>query len=253
MQALGIDVGAAVIKAAVIDTSMGELKSERYRTPAPEENTPAKLMTKVHEIVKYFDWKERIGVAIPSVVLNGVVEDHLHLHESWRDADAEHLLEELTDCPVSVLNDADAAGIAELTFGAGRNAEGLVLILTIGTGIGSSIFYNGVLVPNAELGRIEVNGVPATRLASRTVRKEEGLKKRTWARRVQMVLQAYEAILNPELIILGGWISKKAHKIMPLLDIATEIRPAELLNEAGIVGAAMYSMQKNPASFQGVD
>lgn len=244
MEILGIDVGAVVIKAAIVDVDSGKLVSDRYRTPSPEQNNPAKLMTKIHEIVKFYNWDGQIGIALPTVVVNGVIVDPLHISPSWQDADAEHLFEELTDCSVSILNDADAAGIAEMTFGSAKDYNGLVIILTIGTGIGSSIFNDGVLIPNAELGRVEINGIPADRSASRTVRKEEGLKKRTWARRIQSVLKTYENMFYPELFVLGGWISKKAHKILPYIDINTPIIPAQLLNEAGIVGAACYAARK---------
>lgn len=244
MNVLAIDIGAYVIKGAIVNAEAGELVSDRYRTPAPEDNSPHRLMSKIHEIVRFFKWKGPLGVAIPSVVSEGTVVEPVHLNESWMDARAETLLEELTDCPVSILNDADAAGIAEMTFGAGRDYNGLVIILTIGTGIGSSIFFNGMLIPNSELGKLEIRGVPASHSASRKARKEEGLKKKMWARRVQTVLEAYEAMFHPELFILGGWISKKTVKILPYIDTHTPVVGAELLNEAGLVGAACFAQRE---------
>jgi polyphosphate glucokinase len=245
MHVLGIDIGAEVIKGGVVDTLSGNIISDRYRTPTPSDSSPHTLMAKVFEVAKFFTWTGPIGVCLPSVVENGIVTDSIHLHDSWLDGDAETLFEEITDCPVSVLNDADAAGLAEMQFGAGREQNGLVVVLTIGTGIGSALFYNGVLIPNSELGRIEIQGQEAGQAASRKVRREEGMKKQMWARRVQSVLNTYERIFYPELFILGGWVSKKMDKLEPYVNIRTRMVAAELLNEAGVVGAALWARSKD--------
>jgi polyphosphate glucokinase len=245
MNILGIDIGSEVIKGGVVNTLTGAIISDRYRTPTPADSSPHMLMAKVHEVVKFFQWKHAVGVCLPAVVENGIVTDPIHLNESWLDGDAETLFEEITDCPVAVLNDADAAGVAEMEFGAGRERNGLVLVLTVGTGIGSALFYNGVLIPNSELGRIEIQGQEAGSIASRKVKKEADLKKQEWARRLQSVLNTYERIFFPELFILGGWISKRLDKVAPFINIRTAMVPAMLLNEAGVVGAALWAKKRN--------
>ncbi|MCA1801017.1 MAG: ROK family protein [Rhodothermaceae bacterium] len=239
MEILGIDIGGSGIKASLVDTSTGSLLSERYRIPTPEDTSPHKILARVHEVVKHYSWSGPIGITLPEPVRNGVVLSTYNIDSSWLDADASTLFEEITDCPVTVVNDADAAGIAEIRFGEGRNHKGLVIVLTVGTGIGSALFMNGVLVPNTELGHIEINGISARVRASEKTRVEEGLKRSKWAKRLELVLSSYEKLFHPDLFIISGGLSNKADKTFPYIDIKTPLVPARFLNNAGIVGAAL--------------
>ncbi|TVQ12910.1 MAG: ROK family protein [Balneolaceae bacterium] len=239
MVILGIDIGGTGIKASLVETSTGNLISDRYRIPAPDDTSPHKILARIHEVVKHFNWSGPIGVALPEPVRNGVVMSTYNIDPSWLDADASTLFEEITGCPVTVVNDADAAGIAEIRFGEGRNHDGLVFVLTIGTGIGSALFMNGVLVPNTELGHIEINGISAHVRASERTRIEEGLKRSKWVKRLELVLTTYEKLFHPDLFIISGSLSKKADKTFPYINIKTPLVPARFLNNAGIVGAAL--------------
>jgi polyphosphate glucokinase len=163
------------------------------------------------------------------------------MDKGWVDADADHLFTEITGCKVSVINDTDATGLAEMKFGVGKEQRGTVLVLTVGTGIGSSLFIDGTLVPNTELGQIEIKGISVEERASNRVRKEEGIRKKTWGKRLQLVLEHYESLFHPDLFILGGQLSKKADKTFPYIKIKTKFKAASLLNNASIVGAAYYA------------
>jgi polyphosphate glucokinase len=244
MERLGVDIGGSGIKGAPVDVERGELVAARYRLRTPQPSTPEAVGDTVLEVVKHFGWKGPVGCTFPAVVKKGVVYSAANVDRSWIGVNGSKLLGEKTGCPVLLINDADAAAVAEMEFGAGRNRQGVVFLLTFGTGIGTAIFVDGVLVPNTELGHIEVRlegraSVEAEEYASDRIRKEEKLKWRKWAARVSEYLCYLEDLFSPDLFIVGGGISKKYHKFLPLLDTRTEVVPAELLNEAGIVGAAL--------------
>lgn len=244
MLILGIDIGSSNIGAAIVDTSTGSIVGERYRIEIESELSPHRIMAQVHEILTHFQWKGPVGCAFPAPIVNGVIIDSLYLNPSWDNVDLEQLLYEICDQPVTVVNDADAAGIAEMRFGAGKQEHGVVVVLTIGTGIGSAIFVNHHLLPNTELGRIEIRGISARERASERVKKEEGLKRSTWAKRIELVLGAFEKIFYPDLFIFAGGMSKKIEKISEFMDIKTPYVPAKLLNNAGIIGAALYTHER---------
>ncbi|MBA3873700.1 MAG: polyphosphate--glucose phosphotransferase [Chloroflexota bacterium] len=240
MQILGIDIGGSGIKGAPVDIDTGELVAERYRIPTPEPSVPDAVADVVKEIVKNFNWKGPIGCTFPAIVRRNVVESAANVDQGWIGVDGQKLIQKKTKCPTLFINDADAAGIAEMQFGAGRGNEGVVIMLTLGTGIGSAIFYKGVLLPNTELGHIEIRGKDAELRASDRIRQEKELDWDDWGARVNEYVQRVEYLFSPDLFIIGGGVSKKADKFLPLIHPAhAQIVPAQLLNDAGIVGAAM--------------
>lgn len=240
MKVLGIDIGSRGLRGSVVDTAEGTILSDRVSTPPLEETTPHKILARIHQVVnKEFRWKGPVGCAFPAPVNRGIVLSSRGIHESWVDANAEQLFSEITDNPVSVVNDTDATGLAEVHFGAGRRQEGLTIILTVGTGIGSSLFMNGQMIPNTELGRMEIDGMTVEQRVSNQVRREEGISKESWANRLQPVLEHFEKIFHPDLFILGGQLSRRSKKVFPFIKIMTPFKAAALLNDAGIVGAAM--------------
>jgi len=243
--ALGIDVGGTGIKGALVSLETGQLLTERYRIPTPSGGLPVGVSKTVGEIAKHFDWTGPLGVGLPAAVRPcGTVLTAANIDNEWIGANAIDLFSAASGCSrVAVLNDADAAGEAEMIFGAGRGRSGLTVMCTLGTGIGTALFIDGKLVPNTELGHIMLpNGVEGEKYASDSVRKNEDLKYKQWARRVSEYLNQLEALLWPDLIIIGGGVSKKSEKWMPYLDVKTEVVPAQMLNEAGIVGAASYML-----------
>jgi polyphosphate glucokinase len=239
MTVLGIDIGGSGIKGAPVDVEEGSLTDERYRLETPKPATPEAVVAVLGEVADHWKKGEAIGVTFPGVVRNGVIGTAANLDPSWIGVDAAALFTEHTGRRVVVLNDADAAGVAEVAFGAGRNVRGVVLLLTFGTGIGSALFHDGRLVPNTELGHLELNGADAELHASDRIREEKGLSWPDWAERVQDYLQVVERLLVPDLIVLGGGVSKKADRFLPHVKIGTPVVPAVLQNNAGIVGAAM--------------
>jgi polyphosphate glucokinase len=239
---LGIDIGGTGIKAAPVDTATGELLAERQKIPTPHPSTPDAVVEVVTQLVRAFDWTGPAGVTFPGVVVGGVIQTAANVDHSWIGVDAVKAFEAGTKLAVTVLNDADAAGVAEMRFGAGQGVGGTVLLLTFGTGIGSALFTDGVLVPNTEFGHIEIRGKDAERRASELAREEHDLTWGAWAGRVDEYLSHVEALLSPALIIIGGGVSRKAQKFVPLLTgLRAKIVPAALENDAGIVGAAMAS------------
>lgn len=245
MEVLGIDIGSYGIKGCIVDTEKGEIISERKSTPPLEDTTPHKVLAQMHQIVnREFEWDGPVGCAFPAPVNKGIVLSANRIDDSWIDADAEQLFSEITDNEVSIINDTDATGLAEMHFGAGQNQEGLTIVLTVGTGIGSSLFMDEQLVPNTELGFMEVRGITVEERASNKSRKEEGIRKKTWARRLQLVLEHFEKIFHPNLFILGGQLSRKANKTFPYIKINTTFKPAVFENDASIVGAAMIAGDK---------
>ena len=239
MDVLGIDIGGSGIKGAPVDSETGELTAPRHRIPTPIPATPDAVAEVVGRVAKHFDWQGPIGCTFPSVVHHGVVYTAANVDQSWIGANATALFERSTNRLVRVLNDADAAGIAEMRLGAGRNRDGVVMMLTFGTGIGSAIFVEGHLLPNTELGHLPMNGVDAEHLAAARVRKDENLSWKKWAQRVNDYLQYLEFFFSPDLFIIGGGVSKKYDRYFRHLDTRADIVPAQLLNEAGIIGAAM--------------
>ena len=236
---LGIDIGGTGIKAAPVDVAAGRPVADRVKLPTPRPATPDAVRPVVRQLVDQFAWQGPIGITFPGVVSAGMIRTAANLDPGWIGVNGPAFLGEAAGQPVTVLNDADAAGIAEMRFGAGQGQQGTVLLLTLGTGIGSALFYNGVLIPNTEFGHIEIGGKDAEARASERVREEQDLSWGKWAGRVDTYLDKMEALLSPDLIIIGGGISKKASKFLPRLTLKARVVPAVLLNDAGIVGAAM--------------
>jgi polyphosphate glucokinase len=243
MNILGLDVGGSGIKGAVVDPQSGTLVTERYRLDTPYPATPEMMIDTIAQIVAHFDWKGPVGCGFPAVVKDGLVQTASNISPYWVGVSVKERLEQATGCPVWVLNDADAAGLAEVRFGAGLNQPGIVLVVTMGTGIGTALFIDGNLVPNTELGHIELDGKDAEKYASDGVRKKKDLKWKHWAKRVDTYLHSMEQLLWPDLFIIGGGVSKKSHKFLPRLTLRTRVVPASLLNDAGIVGAALATYQ----------
>ncbi|MEV7418542.1 polyphosphate--glucose phosphotransferase [Streptomyces sp. NPDC089919] len=241
MQIFGVDIGGSGIKGAPVDLERGDLAHERHKVLTPHPATPEGVADCVAEVVSAFDWSGPVGVTFPGVVTDGITRTAANVDKGWVDLDARTLLSgRLGGLPVTVLNDADAAGVAEMTFGAGRGRTGTVILLTLGTGIGSAVFTDGRLLANTELGHLELRGHDAETKASTRAKEEEDLSWEHWAKRVRRYLAHVEMLFSPELFIIGGGVSRKAEKFLPLLDgIRADIVPAQLQNNAGIVGAAM--------------
>jgi polyphosphate glucokinase len=240
MHALGIDIGGTGIKAAPVDVATGKLLADRQKIATPRPALPDAIADVVKQLVTSFKWSGPVGVTFPGVVIDGVIRTAANLDPAWIGVDAAALFGKAAGDPVRVLNDADAAGIAEMTFGAGVGEEGTVLMLTFGTGIGSALFTKGILVPNTEFGHVEIHGEDAETRASEHAKELHDLSWGKWAGRVDEYLQHVEAVLAPDLIIVGGGVSKQSEKWVPrLTGISARIVPAALLNDAGIVGAAM--------------
>ncbi|MET0493506.1 MAG: polyphosphate--glucose phosphotransferase [Actinoplanes sp.] len=242
MAILGIDIGGSGVKGAPVDTVRGELLSERYRVPTPQPSDVSSVVEAVAEVAAQFEGYDRVGVTFPGVVVDGVTRTAANVDKSWLDAPAAQLFADRLGVPVSVLNDADAAGVAEVAFG-GHDQSGLLMMLTFGTGIGSALFLNGTLIPNTEFGHLELDGKDAEVRASDRAREAEDMSWEKWAGRVETYLKHVEALLSPRLFIIGGGVSKKADKFFPLIDIRTPLVPATLLNNAGIIGAAVLAGQ----------
>jgi polyphosphate glucokinase len=238
-QVLGIDVGGSGIKGAVVDVASGRLVSGRYRLATPGPATPKAMARVVARIVRHFEWSGPVGCGMPGPIKEGRVMALANLDKSWIGVKAPELYSSECKCPVTVLNDADAAGLAEMRFGAGKGRTGVVLMLTLGTGIGSAVFVDGRLMPNTELGQIELNGKIAEQRASARARKEKGLTWEKWGKRLNQYLHAVEELVWPDLIILGGGVSKKADKFFPFIKTRAELVAALMYNQAGIVGAAL--------------
>ncbi|MGJ7419402.1 polyphosphate--glucose phosphotransferase [Streptomyces cinereoruber] len=247
MNVFGVDIGGSGIKGAPVDLERGALAEERHKVLTPQPATPDGVAGCVAEVVAHFGWTGPVGVTFPGVVTGSTIRTAANVDKSWIDVDAGALIgERIGGLPVTVLNDADAAGIAEMTFGAGRGRKGTVIVLTLGTGIGSALFVDGRLVPNTELGHLELKGHDAEKRASTKAKEDEDLSWEHWAtKRVQKYLAHVEMLFSPELFIIGGGVSRKADKFLPLIEgIRAEIVPAELENNAGIVGAAMAAAER---------
>lgn len=240
----GIDVGGSGVKGGTVDLSTGELIGERIKLLTPRPATPDAIAETVAKIVDQASWDGSVGITLPSVVIGGIAHSAANIDESWIGTDARATFSAaLGGRTVSVLNDADAAGLAEDKYGAGKDVDGVVMLVTLGTGIGSAILNRGVLLPNTEFGHLEVEGKEAEHRAASSVKDKQDLSYAEWAVEVSNVLGRFEALVWPDLFVAGGGISRKAHKWIPLLTNRTPVVPATLQNTAGIVGAAMAAEQ----------
>lgn len=243
MEILGIDIGGSGIKGTLVDTKKGAFAVERHRIETPQPSTPAAVAKTVAALAKHYDYQGPIGCTFPAVILHGVAMSAANVDKSWIGTHAEELFNKATGCPVHVLNDADAAGVAEMTHGAGRGRNGVVIMLTLGTGIGSAIFTNGILVPNTEFGHVEMDGKEAEHYAASSIRESEDLSWKKWGKRLNKYLNYMEMLFTPDLFILGGGVSKRSEKYMEHIDVRADVVPAQLRNDAGIIGAAMAASQ----------
>ncbi|MBL0886240.1 polyphosphate--glucose phosphotransferase [Myceligenerans indicum] len=248
--AFGIDVGGSGIKGAPVDLKIGEFAEERTRIPTPEPSTPDAVAEVLRELVESYDLPHDapVGVAFPAPIHHGVVRSIANLDESWTGVDLPALVHRVTGRHTVAVNDADAAGVAELRFGAAREAEGVVLVSTLGTGIGSALFVDGVLLPNTELGHLEIDGHDAEKRAAESARDREDLSWDEWAERLQRYFGAVEDLLSPDLIVIGGGVSKKHEKFLPKLHLRAPVVAAQLRNAAGIVGAAALAAEGSAAA-----
>lgn len=238
----GIDFGGSGIKGAPVDVETGELTGSRVRIDTPQPATPDAVAAVFAELLGRFPASTgAVGVTVPGVVRHGVVHSAANIDPAWIGTDADALFTEATGRDVHVVNDADAAGLAEVRYGAAKGHRGLVIVTTLGTGIGSAIVYRGTLVPNSELGHLEIDGHDAESRAAASVRKAESLSWEAWATRLTRYYRTLETLFSPDLFVVGGGVSKNAAEFLPLIDIETPIVPAKLRNEAGIVGAALYA------------
>ncbi len=237
---LGIDIGGTGMKGGIVDVDAGKLLTERKKFLTPHPATPEAVIEVVKDLIEYFDWKEgKIGVGFPAIIKNGKSMSASNVDQKWLDYPIYDLFEKTLNRKVVIHNDADVAGIAEVYHGAGKGKTGVILMLTIGTGIGSALFVDGKLVPNTELGHLKFKDKVAEKYASNKYREDNNLSWKEWGRSLKKVLQHIEFVINPDLIILGGGVSKKFEKYKEYLDIPTPIVPALLKNEAGVIGAAI--------------
>lgn len=245
-QAFGIDIGGTGIKGAIVDTSTGQLVTPRKRILTPQPATPDAVAQIVGNLLAEAQWQGVVGATFPAVIKHGVAKSAANVDPSWIGTDVDACFTKAAGgaSEVIVLNDADAAGIAEARFGAAQGVSGVVILLTFGTGIGSALLIDGTLVPNTELGHLELDGHDAERRAAASVRDAENMSYKKWAKRVNEYLRHVERLFSPDLFVLGGGVSKDADRWVPLLDLSTPVKPAELLNDAGIVGAAMAAVER---------
>ncbi|HEY3873272.1 MAG TPA: ROK family protein [Actinocrinis sp.] len=249
MEALGIDIGGSGVKGNPVDLDNGRPTADRFRLDTPQPSTPAAVAQTVRKVVQHFNWTGSVGITFPGVVFRGTIRTAANMDHNWIGVDAVKLFGEALagqvgdGAPVVVLNDADAAGLAEMAYGAGRGRSGVTVMLTFGTGIGSALFIDGKLVPNTEFGHLQIRGKDAEKRASARARTEKQLSWKKWAVRVEEYLETVEALLSPDLVILGGGVTNHPDRFVPLLHVPdTEVVPADLANEAGIVGAAMATV-----------
>lgn len=247
MEILGIDVGGSGIKGAIVNTRKGELVTERYRIPTPKPATPAAVIETIEAVINKFDWHGPVGCGFPAAVKNEIVKTASNIDNSWIGVNASARIEEKTGCPAHLVNDVDAAGFAEAEFGAGKDCCGTIFMAAFGTGIGTAVFHNQQLVPNTELGHIPLRGMAAEDYAANSIREKEGLNWEEWGGRVNEYLQLIEALFWPDLIIIGGGVSKNFDEFESYIKIESKIVPAESRNNAGIIGAALAvnSLQRN--------
>jgi polyphosphate glucokinase len=246
MEVLGIDIGGSGIKGALVDVTTGQLTTDRLRVPTPQPATPQAVLEVIYDITRQLNWQGLIGCGYPGVVKDGVTHTASNMDNAWIGYPLKHTLESMSDCRVQAVNDADAAGIAEMYFGAGRGQGGLVMMITLGTGIGTAAFINGTLIPNLELGHIEIRGEDAELRAAEAAREREDLGWKKWAKRVDYYLHRLSLLLWPDLFIIGGGVSKDWEKFAPHFEkVTVPIVPAQLRNNAGIIGAAMAAVYEH--------
>ncbi len=236
---LGIDIGGSGIKGILVDVDRGVPTTDRCRIPTPQPSLPDAVADVVAQISRHFTWQGPIGCTFPAVVKDGITYTAANVDDAWVGVNAQALFEQKTGQPVLLLNDGDAAGMAEMEFGAGQGQRGVVIMLAFGTGIGTAIFTNGQLVPNTEFGHLEIRGKDAEHRASAKVREDRDLSWKKWTERVNEYLNRMEALFWPDLFIIGGGVSKDAEKFMPLLQTRAKIVPAQMRNHAGMIGAAI--------------
>ncbi|WP_281542564.1 polyphosphate--glucose phosphotransferase [Maribacter aestuarii] len=247
MEILGIDVGGSGIKGAIVDVETGEMLTERHRISTPESRNPEDMANVVAEIVKHFNYKGKVGCGFPTVIKKGICKSPGNLDPSWLGVNIEKLFEDKTGLDFTVINDADAAGYATMTYGIGQGKKGLVVMITIGTGLGSGAFFDGRLIPNFELGQIPYKKYKKIELwAAGSAMEREGLSYKKWGKRFNKFLKYVDLIIAPDLIILGGGASKDFDEFKDCITIETPVIPAELRNQAGIIGAAAAAMHKAP-------
>lgn len=244
MEVLGIDVGGSGMKGALVNMETGEMVTERFRIPTPESRTPKAMAEVIKEIVDHFDYTGPVGCGFPTVIKQGICKSYGNLHKSWQGVHVEHLFEKATGLDVTVINDADAAGYAVMNFGSGKGETGFVIIITIGTGLGSGAFLNGKLLPNFELGQIPYKKYDKIEdWTAASAKEREGLSYKKWGKRFNKFLEYVELIVSPDLIILGGGASKDFDEFKSKIKIETPVIPAELQNDAGIIGAATAGLR----------
>ena len=241
MQVLGMDIGGSGIKGAPVELPSGEIMAEHLHLPTPQPATLGAVTAAIKKMILHFQFSGPVGAGFPGVMRQGVVETAVNLSPSWVGKNAEKLFKQATRLPFTVINDADAAGLAEIHHGAGRKQKGTVVMITLGTGIGSAIFIGRVLVPNTEFGHLTLRGKDAERMASAKAREVNDWSWKKWSKRVREYLQLIDRLINPDLIIVGGGVSQRAEKWLPRASkgVKAKVVPAKLHNEAGIVGAAM--------------
>jgi len=247
--AIGVDVGGSGIKAAAVDLDTGEIIGLRHRVPTPQPSTPAAVVASIARMIKKIvtevklDASVPVGVGFPTIVIDGITRSAANVDASWKDFDADTAMERVLGRPVHLVNDADAAGVAEMRFGAGMGERGTVFLITLGTGTGSALFWNGTLVPNLELGHMEIRGRDAERRSAAAARLRRGISWKAWASDLDEHLLAIEKLFSPRMFIIGGGVSKRADLFIPRLTVKAQVVPAKLRNDAGIVGAAMASAE----------
>jgi polyphosphate glucokinase len=242
----GVDIGGSGIKGAPVDLAEGQFANDRRRIPTPQPSTPAAIADVVDDIVRGFGreaGRRPVGVTFPAVIQHGIARSAANVDRSWIGTDVDALLTERLNRRVHVVNDADAAGVAEARYGAAKGVDGVVLVATLGTGIGSALLMDGQLVPNTELGHLEIDGYDAETRAADSAREREDLGWKAWAARLQVYFSTVEKLFSPDLIVVGGGVSKKSQKFLPLLTLRSPIIPAGLRNEAGIIGAAILAAE----------
>lgn len=246
---LGIDIGGSGVKGALVDLDTGELIGSRIRYDTPKPSTPKSVAKLCDKIIKELGAPDDVpvGITVPAPVQNGVISFIANLDKSWAGINADKLFRKHTNHPVTVLNDADAAGVAEHSFGAAKDVDGTVIVTTLGTGIGSALIYNGILVPNTELGHLEIDSHDAESQAAASQRTKQNLDWDEWSKRLNRYYSHVEMLFSPDLIVVGGGVSKHHEKFLPKLDLQTKIVPAILRNTAGIVGAAVYADENRKA------
>lgn len=247
---LGIDIGGSGIKGAPVDLETGEFAGERFRIETPAESTPANVADVVKQIVDHFAdviGDAPVGITVPAPVVHGTIPFIANLHADWKGLEAEKFFTERLGRPVTIVNDADAAGLAEVQYGAAKGTQGVVVLTTLGTGIGTAVINDGVLLPNTEFGHLEIDGHDAESRAAMSVKEKKDLSWSEWAKRLQRYYETVEMLLWPDLFVVGGGVSKKADKFLPLLKLKTPIIAAKLENKAGIIGAAWMAQQRAAA------